>query len=629
MMLIIASTFVFQTFANEVADESDWYRPIFVLYNVQSGDTYDILHKRYGFTKEDIEKYNDISISSDDAPISAKRIAIPSWHLFRAVPTGIKSNTNVPSAIVYTPGHPEYLNFIKDPGSINRLGNSLYQSGVTLAKSGKTESALKKFEQAHTYNSGEATYQLGHYYLFGEFDFSNGGFNYENKYPIDLQKGLAYMNKVPKLYLSAIMGIPQTTLFVDPSSWLRSPDRAIYYGYREKEYIEQVCQLYTTYPLNFEKMFVNGIEESINEMKLPGSTGNGDYAQTFMLQYYMYDLDDIINCLEYIPHNTTAYSFNKLDWSTADLMLEGTRLYNTKEYIRALYFFKRAEMTGNDEAYRMRIQTMSEILDDAFGGDVYRDYDVACAMSAYANVDSDDADYNKPYRKELSNKYNKYKRTCLKACEKKEKEKQRQAELAAKREREQNRRNDYNFGMALLNVLCQGVNSYMNMHAYRMPTYASPSHLSANMTNSQFTAAVNNDLQNIMAQSIQQVQAQEWNEYLQFSSYNRKPSGDNYSYTEWMCMKGQAIMDSNSSNLSSGNSTAYSSATSQQTSAYSSQRQCVYCNGTGKIIKYISTPTFGLSETKKKCTDCGEYYYPSNGHAHVHCSHCGGTGIAK
>lgn len=610
------------------ADNSDWYRPIFILYNVQLGDTYQTIQSRFGFSKEDIEKYNSINISNLNDKISLTKIAIPGWHLFRLIPTGIKSSIQVPSAIMYTPGHSEYLNFIKDPGSINQLGNSLYKSGVSMAKANNISGAIKKFEQAHVYNSGEATYQLGHYYLFGEFDFTNGNFDYKGKYPVDLNKGLAYMNKVPKLYLAAIMGMPQTTMFVDPDSWLRSPDRAIYYGYRDKDYIEQVCRLYTSYPLNFEKMFCDGIEESLFEMKSPGATGNGDYAQTFMLQYYMCDLDDIFNCLAYIPQETLSYSFNKLNWSTADLMLEGMRLYNSNEYIRALYYFKRAEMTGNDEAYRMRVQTMYEVLNEAFGGDEYRNYDVASAIAVYANVDSDDEDYNKPYRKELSNKYNKYKSVCLLACERKEKEQKKQAELAAKRERERNKKNEFNFGLALINVLCQGINNYMTMHAYTVPTYSIPSNLSATMSNSQFSAAVNSDLQNIMAKSIQQVQTQEWNEYQQFAFYNKKASGDNYSYSEWMCMKGQALMDVNSS-YSTNNDTNLSTPSQTSSSFQKTKRQCVYCNGSGKIIKYISTPTFGLAETKKKCNECGDYYYPSNGHAHVHCSHCGGTGIAK
>lgn len=80
---------------------------------------------------------------------------------------------------------------------------------------------------------------------------------------------------------------------------------------------------------------------------------------------------------------------------------------------------------------------------------------------------------------------------------------------------------------------------------------------------------------------------------------------------------------------SSSSSSYSSSSSSSSTTNSTTNRKCVYCNGTGKVRKSISTPTFGQTETKKKCEECGEYYYPSCGHAHVYCGHCGGTGIAK
>lgn len=79
---------------------------------------------------------------------------------------------------------------------------------------------------------------------------------------------------------------------------------------------------------------------------------------------------------------------------------------------------------------------------------------------------------------------------------------------------------------------------------------------------------------------------------------------------------------------------AYDSSASTSTSASTSSsskstRKCAYCSGTGRVTKYYSVATFGQTETKKKCNECGSYYYPSNGHTHVNCGHCGGTGIAR
>ena len=74
---------------------------------------------------------------------------------------------------------------------------------------------------------------------------------------------------------------------------------------------------------------------------------------------------------------------------------------------------------------------------------------------------------------------------------------------------------------------------------------------------------------------------------------------------------------SSSYNASSDNNNEESSSIGSTYTSGSSQRRCVFCNGTGKVRKSISTPTFGLPQTKKKCEDCGEYYYPSSGHAHI------------
>lgn len=84
-----------------------------------------------------------------------------------------------------------------------------------------------------------------------------------------------------------------------------------------------------------------------------------------------------------------------------------------------------------------------------------------------------------------------------------------------------------------------------------------------------------------------------------------------------------------SSSSSSFSSSSSSSMSSSSSSSGSSARKCAYCSGTGRVKKYYSVATYGQTETKKKCEECGSYYYPSNGHTHVNCGHCGGTGIAR
>ena len=56
------------------------------------------------------------------------------------------------------------------------------------------------------------------------------------------------------------------------------------------------------------------------------------------------------------------------------------------------------------------------------------------------------------------------------------------------------------------------------------------------------------------------------------------------------------------------------------------QQDCLYCGGTGKIVKNISVSQYGLSSEKVKCPTCGVVTFKSTGHSHIHCKYCGGTG---
>lgn len=61
-----------------------------------------------------------------------------------------------------------------------------------------------------------------------------------------------------------------------------------------------------------------------------------------------------------------------------------------------------------------------------------------------------------------------------------------------------------------------------------------------------------------------------------------------------------------------------------------SSRMCPYCNGTGKkVYETYSVSSFGLSDTKVYCNECGGDFPKSRAHSHITCGQCGGTGIAR
>lgn len=67
------------------------------------------------------------------------------------------------------------------------------------------------------------------------------------------------------------------------------------------------------------------------------------------------------------------------------------------------------------------------------------------------------------------------------------------------------------------------------------PTFAS-------MSSAEFDNYVTSQLNGLMAMTIVQHQQQEMNEYQQFSYYNKKGDGSDYTYQEYQALKGQALM---------------------------------------------------------------------------------------
>lgn len=72
---------------------------------------------------------------------------------------------------------------------------------------------------------------------------------------------------------------------------------------------------------------------------------------------------------------------------------------------------------------------------------------------------------------------------------------------------------------------------------------------------------------------------------------------------------------------------SFKTETKSTTGSKKTKRICHYCNGKGKTVRNLSTGQYGVKdEVKVRCNECGEYYLPSTGHSHIHCSHCHGTG---
>lgn len=101
-----------------------------------------------------------------------------------------------------------------------------------------------------------------------------------------------------------------------------------------------------------------------------------------------------------------------------------------------------------------------------------------------------------------------------------------------------------NLGKFALQLAGQAVTTLSQMDAMNHSSGSSVNNAPLlSMSNSQFAAKNQQELNALMLKSRNDVNAQYWNEYQQFATYNKKPDGSNYSFDEWMALQGQAIQN--------------------------------------------------------------------------------------
>lgn len=80
-----------------------------------------------------------------------------------------------------------------------------------------------------------------------------------------------------------------------------------------------------------------------------------------------------------------------------------------------------------------------------------------------------------------------------------------------------------------------------------------------------------------------------------------------------------------SHNVESSNSNLESQSKSACTKEVHHKEKCWNCNGTGRVIQYISVTDYNAWD-KKWCDECQSYYTPSTAHIHKNCKYCNGSG---
>lgn len=78
------------------------------------------------------------------------------------------------------------------------------------------------------------------------------------------------------------------------------------------------------------------------------------------------------------------------------------------------------------------------------------------------------------------------------------------------------------------------------------------------------------------------------------------------------------------------NNNGCSSSSQRQNTTHSRTRPikhtCSLCNGQRRIVKDTYPSTYGLSDYRVRCSECGGYFMRSTGHTHITCPQCHGKG---
>lgn len=118
--------------------------------------------------------------------------------------------------------------------------------------------------------------------------------------------------------------------------------------------------------------------------------------------------------------------------------------------------------------------------------------------------------------------------------------------------------------------------------------------------------------------AISQIKNQLYYEYLEFMRFNKKQDGSDYSFGDWMAIKGQAINDANSGHTTFSDSyNSNSGSSGSSTKSYTPD--CHLCHGLGKCNTCNGTHSYlnPLTDTYITCPNCKPDGL---------CSACGGTG---
>lgn len=376
--------------------------------------------------------------------------------------------------------------------------------------------ALDFFEDiSHNSSSKDAitlaNYQLGHYYAFSIFDPFFDGYrpsNIERKrlYPIDKHKADKYFNKIIIPYEGAIgliRLIPDTWYF-DIERGLASIIRLDY-----KEIINVIKYLdENNYNFNIQKTCKYSCDFC-------------DYCNTKSI--YPLEMITLLYAIEQLPMTSLIRKQLALDLNSDEIVALALSYDKQDKTYEAFFYGALATVRGNANGYLIFFDKWSNSILSHYKNEHKVEYKAGlahliipmrlwpikpyikeCNLKNFDEISNNIDEYYNNIADEMYSDYT----SNIKA-----------------QKREQRKRFWRQLGLAFSNTLQQSVKIST---LYTQPNYT-------NVGN--FNSLIDPKL------AAMQVNAQYYAEYQDFCLYNKKANGSNYTYSEWLTLRGQAIMN--------------------------------------------------------------------------------------
>lgn len=227
----------------------------------------------------------------------------------------------------------------------------------------------------------DPNYQLGHYYSFGRFD-DGEPFSKKGILPIDAKKGFMYLKH-------ANSGFDLYKLFADNESWLYDPQIAIecytltegYIGgaFDDSDFVNKILNTDTKSYVDIEALFLRRYAEFVER--------ENENDLNTVLAFFPSQLNSIVDVAEKMPTNHYSANMNLTNWGSDSLFMLGLGYHNERKFSKALYYFRRAAVKGNANAYTMSVIALDSIIRntcyDAMGKNLETNYRVAYAFTQF------------------------------------------------------------------------------------------------------------------------------------------------------------------------------------------------------------------------------------------------------